>query len=211
MIDSCCRFVVLSISFFKPPMDTDKHRWQKHPDQNPNDSNHDEQLYERKSNTVGHLFTSNSKLKWNPKNAEQLPSSLLFCYRLPSLTTNYSKLILNVKETITTNLFLSRQSLQIYLYIIHLIRIHTQLSPPKINHLLLSNNLTNFVSSWNNLTIKFVIQNVDRRAVSVKIAKMMRNRKIVNYSAAKISRTPIVLLCSNRKTLSPRIQDETII
>jgi len=25
MIDSCCRFVVLSISFFKPPMDTDKH------------------------------------------------------------------------------------------------------------------------------------------------------------------------------------------
>ena len=63
MIDSCCRFVVLSISFLKPPMDTDKHRWQKHPDQNPNDSNHDEQLYERKSNTVGHLFTSNSKLK----------------------------------------------------------------------------------------------------------------------------------------------------
>ena len=132
MIDSCCRFVVLSISFFKPPMDTDKHRWQKHPDQNPNDSNHDEQLYERKSNTVGHLFTSNSKLKWNPKNAEQLPSSLLFCYRLPSLTTNYSKSILNVKETITTNLFLSRQSLQIYLYIIHLIRIHTQLSPQKL-------------------------------------------------------------------------------
>ena len=68
---------------------------------------------------------------------------------------------------------------------------HAIKPPKKINHLLLSNNLTNFVSSWNKLAIKIVKQSVDGRAVPVRIVQMMQNRNIVHCSAARITRTPI--------------------